>query len=354
MDCGVQVNLGEGLLQDSGFSFDCDFISGTEKGTNVTSVSTTSVKTQTNLINSTTSSTNTDISELFSIPVIPFLKFGDKQFKSFCGVSREFFDFLLFLTSENLSESRNISKETKILLLLVKFKLNVSFAVLSSFFGLCEKTTRKLFYVVLDAVFNSVKDFVIWLDKPTIQARMPNSFKAFYPKTRAIIDASEIECERPKTVHQRVQMYSSYKSRFTVKFLVAIAPSGEITFISKCYGGRTTDTEITVKSGFIELIEPGDVILADKGFPTIETELNEAGGILIMPPFKSGSRQFTQSQNKDGYECSSVRIHVERAIARLKIFEILNFLPVYLLPHIDKILRIICFFCNCFPDLIQM
>lgn len=202
MDCGVQVNLGEGLLQDSGFSFDCDFISGTEKGTNVTSVSTTSVKTQTNLINSTTSSTNTDISELFSIPVIPFLKFGDKQFKSFCGVSREFFDFLLFLTSENLSESRNISKETKILLLLVKFKLNVSFAVLSSFFGLCEKTTRKLFYVVLDAVFNSVKDFVIWLNKPTIQARMPNSFKAFYPKTRAIIDASEIECERPKTVHQ--------------------------------------------------------------------------------------------------------------------------------------------------------
>ena len=93
--------------------------------------------------------------------------------------------------------------------------------------------------------------------------------------------------------------------------------------------------------------------MADKGFPSVETDLNKAGALLVMPPFKSGDRQFSEKQNKDGYECASVRIHVERCIARMKIFEILNFLPSYLLPHLDKILVVISFFCNCFPDLIQ-
>ena len=58
---------------------------------------------------------------------------------------------------------------------------------------------------------------------------------------------------------------TSFKySRFTHKFLVGCAPSGEITFISQSYGGRTTDSELTVKSGFINLVEPGDLVMADK------------------------------------------------------------------------------------------
>jgi hypothetical protein len=44
------------------------------------------------------------------------------------------------------------------------------------------------------------------------------------------------------------------------------------------YGGRSANTEITVQSGFVELIEDGDVILADKGFPNIETDVNKTGG----------------------------------------------------------------------------
>ena len=66
-------------------------------------------------------------------------------------------------------------------------------------------------------------------------------------------------------------MYSNYKSSHTVKFLIGIAPSGEIIFISKAYGGRVTDTYLTVNSGILELLEPGDVVLADKGFQQLET-----------------------------------------------------------------------------------
>lgn len=55
-----------------------------------------------------------------------------------------------------------------------------------------------------------------------------------------------------------------------VKVLIGIAPKGAISFLSKCYGGRMPDRQIGRESSFLDLINPGDVILADKGFPIRE------------------------------------------------------------------------------------
>ena len=62
-------------------------------------------------------------------------------------------------------------------------------------------------------------------------------------------------------------MYFFYKSGFTVKFLVAISTYELITFVSKCYDGKSTDGYITNDSGFVKLLDPGDEVLADKEFP---------------------------------------------------------------------------------------
>ena len=55
------------------------------------------------------------------------------------------------------------------------------------------------------------------------------------------------------------------RKHYIVKFLLRI-PCGAIAFLSKCWGGRATDKFITMKSGFLGLLEPGDVVLADRGF----------------------------------------------------------------------------------------
>ncbi len=124
-------------------------------------------------------------------------------------------------------------------------------------------------------------------------------------------------------------------------------------FVSKTCGVRAIDTEITVTSGFINLISDGDVILSDQGVPHIETDVDQTGGVLVMPPFKSGALPFSSSQNKECYEIASVRIHVERCIARLNKFKILSFVPSSLWKVIDKILPEICFVQNYQSDLIQ-
>ena len=52
----------------------------------------------------------------------------------------------------------------------------------------------------------------------------------------------------------------------TVKFLIGITPQGAISFISKGWEGRVWDQAITEKCGLLDVLHPGDIIVADRGF----------------------------------------------------------------------------------------
>lgn len=118
-----------------------------------------------------------------------------------------------------------------------------------------------------------------------------------------------------------------------------------INFISKPYGGRSSDAYITNNSGFLDKLEPGDVILADKGFPEIQTD----GVITVIPPRKRpGQKQFSVAQMATTKKIALNRIHVERMIQRMKQYKILSHtLDLKLLAHIHKILRVIALLANC-------
>ena len=189
--------------------------------------------------------------------------FDDAQMKSFTGVSRQIFAFLLHKLNEALGQT-NFATEPMLELFLVKCKLNLTYTVVSGMFGVRKETASRWFKKVTHILHNKLSPYIIWFDKPRIIARMPPRFKALYPKTRVIIDGTEIKTDRPSKQKMRIHLWSNYKHAYTIKLLIGIAPSGEITFISKAFGGRATDTEITVRSGIVQLLEPGDQVMADK------------------------------------------------------------------------------------------
>ncbi len=277
---------------------------------------------------------------------------SEEMCKSVCGVSRWFFKMTLEQIDAALSKSRALSKIDQLVLYFTKLKQNLDFTVLAAMFHCHEKTVSSIFGLILDAHYEVAEKFTWWLSKEKVKATMPSSFKLHYPECRAIIDASEIKtC--PNSVKARNLTYSNYKGNFTAKFLVAIAPSGFVMFISKAYGGRVTDCHITNNCGILEKIESGDQILADKGFPSIEEDVLNRGAFLIMPTFASGKRQFAQHENKHSYKVASVRIHVERAIQRLKTFCVLKHLDQSMFKHIDKMLVVIAYCVNHFGPLIK-
>jgi len=145
--------------------------------------------------------------------------------------------------------------------------------------------------------------------------------------------------EQPNTVEQRVYLYSRYKGGYTITFLVAITPNGMVSFVSKCYDGRSSDSFITNDCGFLSLLEPGDEVIADKGFPGIKTNCDQQNAILIMPPFLYNAK-FTESEVLETYNIASVRIHIDRLFARVKTFGILNKVTIHLFVHTLTILSI--------------
>ena len=175
----------------------------------------------------------------------------------------------------------------------------------------------RIFHKWLDVMHSNLKSLIIWPDAETLKANLPKCFRKHYKRVKCIIDCFEIFIERPVSLTARASTYSKYKSHNTVKVLIGIAPSGSITFISEAWGGRVSDKVITQKSGFLLNIQPGDTVLADRGF-NIHDDLGILGAKLEIPAFTRGKKQLSKEEVEKTRHLARVRIHVERIIGQLR------------------------------------
>ncbi|CAN8023229.1 unnamed protein product [Ixodes persulcatus] len=201
-----------------------------------------------------------------------------------CSVSTSVFALLLHLLSSIVVRENDISIENKLLIFLLKLKLGISFTSLGVLFGVHRTTASRIFFFVLKNLVSATSSWIPNPSSSSVQATMPECFKAHYPKCRYIIDCTEVRTETPATLEQQRALFSNYKGCHTLKFLIAILPNGTVSFVSQAYGGRSSDTYITIDSGFLERIEPGDVVLADKGFPGIKAPVESKHGVMVFPP----------------------------------------------------------------------
>ena len=171
---------------------------------------------------------------------------------------------------------------------------------------------------------------------------MPIPFKERYPATKCILDCTEIKICKPSSLRTQSQCFSSYKNTTTAKGLLGIAPSGDPVFISDLYTGSISDKDITKQSGILELLEKGDDCMADKGF-NIKDLLEPIGVTLNIPPFLSDKAQVNEEEVENTQSVASVRIHVERAISRIKMYKIItNVVPLSLAGVLNKIWTVCC------------
>ena len=80
-----------------------------------------------------------------------------------------------------------------------------------------------------------------WPDREELQRTMPTDFVQVYGhNVGVIIDCFEVFIEHPGDLLSRASTWSNYKHN-TIKFLIAVFPQGVISFISKAWGGHTSD-----------------------------------------------------------------------------------------------------------------
>ena len=83
-----------------------------------------------------------------------------------------------------------------------------------------------------------------------------------------------------------------------------------ILYLSSCWGGRVSDKYLTQNYGFLNLLEYGDRVLADRGF-NISEDLALFGATLAIPSFTKGKSQLSQQEVECSQKLAKVRIHVE-------------------------------------------
>ena len=94
--------------------------------------------------------------------------------------------------------------------------------------------------------------------------------------------------------------------------------------------------------------------MADRGFQ-IREELMLRFCSLSVPPGARVKSQMTMSECKKTKDVANLRIHVERAINRIKFYRILkNTLPITMLHHVDDIVKTCAALCNLKPLLINL
>ncbi|XP_071146369.1 uncharacterized protein [Mytilus edulis] len=287
-------------------------------------------------------------------------RFGDQAISSdrktlfYTGVpNKAIFMWLVSFCLTILPSSKLMSPSNILLCILMKLRLNIQHQDIAYRFKVSVTTVSDIFNKGIPKLAEKLSFLVQWPDKDNLIKNMPIVFKLSYPRCISIIDCFEVFIQRPANLTARAQTWSNYKHHNTIKFLVSIKPTGAISFVSKAFGGRTSDKVITQRSVFFDKLEHGDQVLADRGF-LIAEELASRHSSLVILAFTKGKSQLSAKEVEQTRKIAHVRIHVERTIEQLKNFNILSSnMSIYLVPHSDSTVTLCSAVCNLHPKLVS-
>lgn len=216
----------------------------------------------------------------------------------------------------------SISVPNQFFITLLKLRRNMTHFELSRLFNISEGSVKNVAYTWILFMSKQWREINIWPSRNLVRYFSPSDFKSKFPSTRVVIDGTECPIKKPKAPRAQQATYSTYKNRNTVKTLIGASPGGVITYISPLYGGSTSDRQIVERSSLFTMCDPGDSIMADKGFNV--QDLFAPYNVTINVPtfFKKKNRMSGKIVMKDR-QISSKRVHIERLIGLGKTYKIL-------------------------------
>ncbi|KAG5277764.1 hypothetical protein AALO_G00091130 [Alosa alosa] len=254
-------------------------------------------------------------------------------------------------TSSPSTTTPQLSPFQKLLLTLMRLRLDLPVGHLSHLFGVAPETVTRVFHATVHALHAQLSPL---------------------PPAAAVVmlDCLEIPIQRPKSMKGREQTYSYQRHTYTMKYLVAMTPQGAIAFISPAIGGRATDMQVAEASGILERLSSGDYVLAERGF-----ELKESAGVMCAQvkssAFGKGRRQLDVKRPEETRaQVANVRAHLQQVAEASRVqqhFMLLERMTVPVnmllpppsggadqLPLLDKIVTVCCALLNMCPNIHEL
>ena len=216
-----------------------------------------------------------------------------------------------------------MSADDQFLMTLIKLRLHKANFELSRMFHISESMVMNVFVTWINFMYVTWSELPWWTSRDLVKFYSPSDFRSKFPKTRVIVDGTECPISKPRQPLLQQATFSTYKNRNTIKVLVGCSPGGLVTFCSKAYGGSASDRQIVERSPLLNMCDPGDSIMADKGFNVQDLFVPFKVTINIPTFFKKTNRLSGKVVMKDR-KIASKRVHIERIIGLGKTFKILR------------------------------
>ena len=216
-----------------------------------------------------------------------------------------------------------LSIEDQFLLTLIKLRTHPTNTELALFFGVDVMQVSNVFITWVNFMYFQWKEINWWPSRELVRFYSPSGFQSCFPKTRVIIDGTECPIEKPHQPVAQQASFSTYKNRNTMKVLVGMTPGGLVSFVSEAFCGSTSDRQAVERSNLPKMCDPGDEIMADKGFNVDDLFLPYQVSLNIPTFFKKKNRMSCKSVTRDR-KISSKRVHIERVIGLAKTYKILR------------------------------
>lgn len=229
-------------------------------------------------------------------------------------------------------------------MVLVRLKTGMAGRELARNFMMSPTQVSRIFATWINFLEQELEQLTKLPTREAIAQYLPKSFKGL-ENTRLVLNATEVRSERPSSFHGQRQTFSPYKHYNTYKVLIGCTPDGYVAYASRIWGGSVSDKTILQSSGLLDRLQSGDAIMVDKGFtfPYLPQ-----GITIYRPPFREPHEtQMTPQAVEDTRRIACARVHVERAIARVKSFHILDgAFPISMIDIGEQIFRVCCFLSN--------
>ena len=189
------------------------------------------------------------------------------------------------------SPQAKLQKFQCFILTLMKLRLNTSNYDLAFRFSISTSTVGRIFIRWLEAMEVRLSFLIAWPTRDCLHKTMPSCFQVNYGcRVTSIIDCFKLFIEKPSSYLAKSCTWSQYKHYNKEKYLISVTPQGTISYISKGWGGRTSDKYIIENCGYLHYLSPGDLVLADRGFNVADSVAMQRA-TLNIPPFTKGCDQ---------------------------------------------------------------
>ncbi len=191
------------------------------------------------------------------------------------------------------------------ILTLYKLKMNHSFEFIGDQFQLDQKILMTLFYHCIDAIYHKYRGNISWPHRTNNILGQPEVLKhLFNEKFTMIVQSIVISIEVPEN-----SLRTKFQQR---KFLIGISTNNYINFVSDGFPASTGNLDLLYKSGFLDHLEQGDIILGSAKF--FEDTTEDAMQTAIYQ--KVGPKEISLFETA-GVETSKVKLVLDLTVQKI-------------------------------------